>query len=1256
MHIIDRIEIEKWGETLESKGLIPLLISRLVRATTDKNIFVEFPFGSATSIGGWDGIVDSRSQYGYVPEGRSLWEIGTEKNAKRKAEADYQKRTKDSLGNDIHECTFIFITTRFFREKAKWCQDKREEGKWKNIIAYDSRNIVEWLDNAPGVSNWFIEEIKGIRAAGLLVPQFFWKEWSEGEIGVLPPSVITSGREKQSGQLLEFLQAPPAIKALRASSREEALAFVIASAENFDHEEREYFFSRTIISTSIESFRMINLSKIPLLLIVMFEEKDIVYSGVSNGHHVLMPLGGDEQIFGTEISLPSISRDGLIDALITMGLSETDASRYARESGRNVTILKRILKFPSKNLNWATSDNARDVIPAMLLGRWDESYSGDRELLGSLAGEEYDSYIKKVSKWRSADVFPFIQIGDLWRLTSPMDTCSVLLKFLLKADFEILSRVFDIVFTYESKIGQSDTPNDLSLFNSFSRPYYSKWSREGLIQSLVLINLYGKGLSITSDISPAEWVDEVIYKLLGNASSKQWISLNSELPLLAEASPASFIKSVFNSLSDENRPILEMFKESNSLYIPSGNYTGLLFALEGLAWIPQHFYEATFLLGKLASLDPGGRLSNRPINSLKEIFKPWRFQTLATFSDRMTVLGKILEKEAEVGWELLMDMLPAKHQNAKSTHRLRWSAFNENFDIVYTYKELFETHEYVVDLLIETFDNSEKRLRDLIIASVRLREGDFLKLLEFVDSVIPRVSVDSLTTWHALRRILSHHRSFPDAPWAMKEERLARYGQLYLKLMPLDTVSQFLWLFEDSRPDFIEGNSRNIEEYGETLDSKRTEAVQIWLNVLGLEGIIDLVSSIKLPWALGYHVSRLTTDDQVIPVCKFLVYGGKIIDFIHGFINAKTSANGPEWFYCLYDRLESSNSFDAKSLSRLLMAIPAPSSIDLWRRIDSFNDEVRSEYWHAVPLSLFYLTSEERLRGVTEMIKFRRYSSGVKLTSGIANEIASEMIVGILTKIMTNDSIEAIEYEELDIISLFDELNKRSDVNDDERISLEWLFIPFFNNSDYYDRTLGLHKHLAQSPEFFVDVVRALYKSDKNTELEEEGTLVDVWAFQMAKNAYILLDSWNIIPGMQEDGTVEIEYLKSYVNLSRDLAIKYGRTGSIDRYLAKILAQYPGITRTGLPMGICKAIEDIGTKELLDNLQIEIYNRRGVVVREGREGGRLETVESDHFFRLANLYKIDFPNVSQVFASLAKSYLKEAKRNDLTAEIEDLEF
>lgn len=81
--------------------------------------------------------------------------MGTNRNIKKKANDDYQKRCEDSLGLNSAETTFVFVTPRRWGGKDDWVQAKNGEGIWAEVRAYDADDLEQWLELAPAVHTWF---------------------------------------------------------------------------------------------------------------------------------------------------------------------------------------------------------------------------------------------------------------------------------------------------------------------------------------------------------------------------------------------------------------------------------------------------------------------------------------------------------------------------------------------------------------------------------------------------------------------------------------------------------------------------------------------------------------------------------------------------------------------------------------------------------------------------------------------------------------------------------------------------------------------------------------------------------------------------------------------------------------------------------------------------------------------------------------------------------------------------------------------
>ena len=113
------------------------------------------PSGSSVRLGGWDGLVTVDDGNEFVPSGDSAWEISCDKATSTKANSDYEKRTKDPLGEEVAATTFVFATARRWPGKTEWTREHRENGPWHDVRVIDADNLVSWLEQAPKTAIWF---------------------------------------------------------------------------------------------------------------------------------------------------------------------------------------------------------------------------------------------------------------------------------------------------------------------------------------------------------------------------------------------------------------------------------------------------------------------------------------------------------------------------------------------------------------------------------------------------------------------------------------------------------------------------------------------------------------------------------------------------------------------------------------------------------------------------------------------------------------------------------------------------------------------------------------------------------------------------------------------------------------------------------------------------------------------------------------------------------------------------------------------
>ena len=1248
--MITRDQLGSWADTPESKANFPHLISRLIRATTAKDTKVNIPWGSATYIGGWDGIVDSKEETRYVPEGISLWELGTNQDSQSKANADYEKRTKEPLGYTPQDATFVFVTPRTWTKKEEWVSQKKEEKKWKDVIVYDGISLEQWLDEAPAVSRWFASQgYAGVYSAdGIITADECWKEWScLGQLELMPDCVL-AGRDAAREALVKRLEEKPSIIGVRASTKSEAIAFILATMKANDLDTSGRFISTTLIVDQEDGFRSISLSiQHALNLIVRFESTDPLGIATKNGHHVLVPLGADDVFSQDLITLPAVDREALIEALVASGLSRSKASKYTKESGHDITILKKLLGFPVYGTTWMKTQTIREIIPALLLGRWDESYPGDIELLEKLSETSYAKYKEVLAKWLHLPESPLKRIGETWRLTSPLDLWRSISAHLVDQDFQLLEECF--VQAYHSGNPVLESQLDLPDYITKKRTY-SDWVREGLVQSLILMSIPQVGVSLRD---PQSWVDKIIRDLLPNARGEIWVSINRELPLIAEASPQSFLQHVSISLSHQSPEIMDMFEEKPGLLDPIVSHTGLLWALEELAWMPSYFRNACSLLYKLAVLDPGGSVSNRPLNSLTEIFKAWHYQTLAPYAERVKVLKEMLRRDVDVSWKLLKSLLPSfSSETAFLTHRMRWRMFWEKADISYTYQESFDMYSEVVDMLIGLCDGDETRFSDLIEAAPGCTPRDRERILTWAQENLGNTEHKKGQAWHTLRRILNHHKQYPDAEWALNGDELSPFEQLYIQLQPEDVQVRNVWLFnEDHRTQMIDPATAipfEVDGYEEIVGqvaTRRKTAVIELLRELGLERVLELRREIKYPSYLGEALAKVIEDEQDLQcVWHCLEDDTSYIAFAHGFISQKLRCEGFSWMQTLVKELLEKGYSD-KAVANVLVV--ARSGQELWQYIETLGEGLHQEYWLRMRPSFNGLKNEEIVEGINKLLQYRRFSFAVEVAWLARTDLPSRILIEVLRKWGTGESQEPSSLYGCEIGCIFKELNKREDVAKETLLELETLYLPLLTRGGAQVGVPHLEEELAINPESFIQLLKWLYKpKDEDRQRKEQEGLSEEQIQNAARRADQMLEAWTKIPGMQENGTIDETELRDWIKAARALAEECGRLEVADIHIGRLLAKCPEDSPNWPARTIFQVIEDINTEQLKKGYSNGMFNKRGVTIRGAFDGGGIERDRAEYFGELASSLMCDYPNVAGIFQLLQDDYGRLANRYD----------
>lgn len=1258
-HWITANDLKEWPTQTnrQAQEKLPELLRRLVHATVQQSRKVDFPAGDSIQMGGWDGIVEILEGNSFIPDGYSGWEMGVDRDVKKKANGDYQKRCTDPLGLSLAETTFIFVTPRKWKNKKAWEQEKNNEGIWAEVRAYDADDLEQWLELAPTVHTWFARLIgKWTEDAQDL--ENFWQEWSSATEPVLIPQLYLASREQAVERVQNWLAASPSKLTVQADSKEEAIAFFAAAVLQLPEELRETYLSKCVILENRSSWQNFSSSENPLILIPKFEQLEFS----PEEHYVLIPIGRE---FPSQnaLQLDRPDRTALQQALVEMGLSRHRADTLLKESRRNLFVLRHLLTVAPEihSPNWAKLENVRPLIPALLAGAWDDTKESDRNVISQLANKPYTEVESDLTQWINSSDPPIRKIGNAWQVVSRNVAWHFLSGFIIPSDLERLKNSALTV------LGTSDPRYELPAEQRLSAWVYDKvlphsdLLRQGLAETLAV--LAARGLPrATQDIRSAQGrVDEIVDHLLKvDADWQRWASLADLLPTLAEAAPDVFLSTIEAGFAGDQPPVLQLFLEKER-YCGGRPYRALE-ALEALAWEPQYLCRVALILAKLARLEPADRVtnrSNRPLSSLREIFLCWHPHTLATLEERLQVLDTLLRREPQVTWKLLCDLLPEFRGDVSDlTYKPRWRDWDTDYAPQITYAEYWKGIDAVMNRLLSNAGNDCERLSDLIKCVDDLPAKWRDRIIDYLDTVDITSSqfADLTKLCNSLRKIVYSHRKFPDAEWAMPVEIVDRLYKLYQKFEPKDSIYRYAWLFSFN-PSLLEDIERDWRLRDQRVRQVQTQVAEAIYSHDGVALLLDVANYVVAPRSFGAAIARIEkiAEGETELLNATLGQANEVFrELAIAFVQNRWEIVGWNWVKRTIAFGKQEEWF-AQQTVNFFFGLPLNQCT--WNLLDSFEEDTKNLYWRTIPVDSVSHDSCEA--AVRKLLEVNRPHAALNLVSlhmgdGRSMPLPSDLLIEILEKLIdVTPETETPQPENLHLVpheieNIFYELD-RLNIEDSEIACLEWMYLPILRYEERQPKIL--HRELARNPLFFAEILKFIYLTEDD---QDESREPDKETVVRARLGHELLESWHQIPGSTEKVTVDPEELRAWISKARTACYASGRGKIGDHHIGKILAHVPKMAdEIWTDAAIREIVEEVASEDLIRGIEIGIRNKHGVWIKLADEGGSQERQFAETYRNDAKTLQTTYPRIAPMLQRIGRSYDFDAHREDIRVELQD---
>jgi hypothetical protein len=679
--------------------------------------------------------------------------------------------------------------------------------------------------------------------------------------------------------------------------------------------------------------------------------------------------------------------------------------------------------------------------------------------------------------------------------------------------------------------------------------------------------------------------------------------------------------------------------------------TGLLWALEALAWNPNWLFRVVILLAKLAEIKISDNWANKPENSLASIFRCWMPQTAAPLEIRIQALELLTRRHPKVGWRICLNQFDSRstigHYNAKPQWRPDAAGAGESV----TWTEAHGLARRALEIAIAWPTHDEHTLGDLV---------------ERLDGI----SDDQNAVWAAIRDWLSTGPS-NSARAKLREQirrsamvrapREAREGGaivspeariIFDALEPTDLIWGHQWLFAQhwvqESADELRDEAFDFAKQEAGVERRRMDALRgIW-KALGFQGVRELCQLGDTSGLIGGLLAKFLTPEEIE---NFIV---EVVErqsepslelCLSGLLWSLTKDVREKIYKAALTAGANASPFTKEGLRRLLLR--SPFSTETWANVAELSADQRTCYWAEVlPHPLFREQSGEANLVVDELMSVKRPRAAFAAVHMVFTNLTTDRLVRLLTDVATVNAEPVGHYQMSahDISTAFDVLSVRSDADPSALARLEFMYIDGLNHTKHGIQ--NLERELSESPGLFVQALTLCFRRRDGGEDPPGLRPNDPEAAErLTQSAYALLSRARRLPGTNKEGELDGRKLREWIVTARALARECGREEIGDSQIGGLLANSaPGKDRVWPLEAVRDVLEDLGTPTMANGMLVGRLNAQGVTWRG--EGGDQERTIATTYHDWSMRVAAQHPFTARLLTGLANNYERDAEWHD----------
>ncbi len=642
---------------------------------------------------------------------------------------------------------------------------------------------------------------------------------------------------------------------------------------------------------------------------------------------------------------------------------------------------------------------------------------------------------------------------------------------------------------------------------------------------------------------------------------------------------------------------------------------------------------------------PPGNWANTPFNSLLSLFRSWYPQTNAPLPIRLAVLDRVVRDHPEAGWHLLVGLGLQDHDTASPNATPKWRDDDAGAVRHPDVQEIYQCLKHVHELLIVMATGTAGRVAELVRNITHLHTDNQQRVWAMAEEFVTDQHTDEEreAIRKGLRWLLYWHRNFNENDPDEVSAFLQNPQHLYTILQPIDPAIRHHWLFGTEWEELPE--AIDASEFETRRTTAMREALAELMALTGWEGVDRLIRAGGDPWKVGFTLGSLDLpEDPLAAWVEERLSSAPQVQPDWQAASAMLRAAPEDRRQRLTSRiLAELDSRDNASQGGMALLHALPFNTETWARVDVLGEVIAQRYWETVP-STWCCDKGDVSTASEKLLAAGRPCAAFQAQHCRLKAAEPPQLFKILREILTT-SEGADRIERLDSYDLSEALKllaADSSLEDDSVIQLEFGLWPFIHH--YVDGNRRIFHKLARDPEFFIEFLRLVYKSERDDEPDTPNSP------QLVERADTILEKWHRVPGTQADGCIDEAAFSAWTRQALTLAATHGRESSAQRVIGTVLARAPADADGQWPCAAVRDVLDHPDHDVMRRaLYFGLFNKRGLTSRALDDGGKQERSLAARYRSWADGLAATHWRLAGILTALADEYERHGKSEDADA-------